>query len=182
MGILSWVVMGLVVGVLAKVIMPGKDPGGVIITPGPIEDYVPIERSPKGVPIVQWEKDGVEEAGLVKIDLLGNRSLGVIRDAIRNLKANGEILDETRWEPEDDPATLLQRLDSAELEHALAEHADTRAALSDGESLLDAIEGEEGADVEGQEHGDLGVGREQQFLFENEQIAVQFRHLLFDGL
>jgi len=32
MGILSWVVMGLVVGVLAKVIMPGKDPGGVIIT------------------------------------------------------------------------------------------------------------------------------------------------------
>lgn len=32
MGILSWVIMGLVVGALAKVIMPGKDPGGVIIT------------------------------------------------------------------------------------------------------------------------------------------------------
>ena len=32
MGILSWVILGLVVGVIAKVIMPGKDPGGFIIT------------------------------------------------------------------------------------------------------------------------------------------------------
>ncbi len=32
MGILSWIVMGLIVGVLAKFIMPGKDPGGLIIT------------------------------------------------------------------------------------------------------------------------------------------------------
>ena len=34
MGIISWVVLGLVVGVLAKVIMPGKDPGGIFITVG----------------------------------------------------------------------------------------------------------------------------------------------------
>jgi uncharacterized membrane protein YeaQ/YmgE (transglycosylase-associated protein family) len=32
MGILSWIVMGLIVGALAKFIMPGKDPGGIIIT------------------------------------------------------------------------------------------------------------------------------------------------------
>lgn len=32
MGILSWIVLGLIVGVLAKWIMPGKDPGGFIIT------------------------------------------------------------------------------------------------------------------------------------------------------
>ena len=32
MGILSWVILGLIVGVIAKVIMPGKDPGGFIIT------------------------------------------------------------------------------------------------------------------------------------------------------
>ena len=32
MGILSWIVLGLVVGVLAKVIMPGKDPGGMVMT------------------------------------------------------------------------------------------------------------------------------------------------------
>jgi uncharacterized membrane protein YeaQ/YmgE (transglycosylase-associated protein family) len=32
MGILSWVVLGLVVGVLAKWLMPGNDPGGLIVT------------------------------------------------------------------------------------------------------------------------------------------------------
>jgi uncharacterized membrane protein YeaQ/YmgE (transglycosylase-associated protein family) len=32
MGILVWVVLGLVVGIIAKLIMPGKDPGGFIIT------------------------------------------------------------------------------------------------------------------------------------------------------
>ena len=32
MGVLSWIIMGLVVGILAKIIMPGKDPGGLIVT------------------------------------------------------------------------------------------------------------------------------------------------------
>ena len=32
MGILSWIVMGLIVGILAKFIMPGRDPGGCIVT------------------------------------------------------------------------------------------------------------------------------------------------------
>ncbi|MDD2603797.1 MAG: GlsB/YeaQ/YmgE family stress response membrane protein [Desulfobacteraceae bacterium] len=32
MGILSWIVMGLIVGWLAKKIMPGQDPGGLIVT------------------------------------------------------------------------------------------------------------------------------------------------------
>jgi len=32
MGILSWIIMGLIVGVLAKFILPVDDPGGIIIT------------------------------------------------------------------------------------------------------------------------------------------------------
>jgi uncharacterized membrane protein YeaQ/YmgE (transglycosylase-associated protein family) len=32
MGILSWLILGLIVGALAKLIMPGKDPGGIIVT------------------------------------------------------------------------------------------------------------------------------------------------------
>jgi len=80
-------------------------PGGVVITPAPIDTYVPVEQAPKGVPIIQWEKDATEEAGLVKIDLLGNRSLGVIRDTVQNLRANNMPFDELRWEPEDDFAT-----------------------------------------------------------------------------
>ncbi len=80
-------------------------PGGVIITPEPLARYVPIEQAAKGVPIIQWEKDGAETAGLVKIDLLGNRSLGVIRDAVANVRANGAHFSEVDWHPEDDEAT-----------------------------------------------------------------------------
>ncbi len=80
-------------------------PGGVVIAPDPLNGYVPMENAPKGVPLIQWDKDGAENAGLVKIDLLGNRSLGVIRDAVANVKANGIDFDEGRWEPEDDPVT-----------------------------------------------------------------------------
>ena len=32
MGIISWIIMGLIVGALAKWIMPGRDPGGFIVT------------------------------------------------------------------------------------------------------------------------------------------------------
>jgi uncharacterized membrane protein YeaQ/YmgE (transglycosylase-associated protein family) len=32
MGILSWILFGLVIGVIAKLLMPGRDPGGFIVT------------------------------------------------------------------------------------------------------------------------------------------------------
>jgi uncharacterized membrane protein YeaQ/YmgE (transglycosylase-associated protein family) len=32
MGILSWILFGLVIGILAKLLMPGRDPGGFIVT------------------------------------------------------------------------------------------------------------------------------------------------------
>jgi DNA-directed DNA polymerase III PolC len=88
-------------------------PGGVVITPKPISNYVPVEQASKGVPIIQWEKDGAEEAGLVKIDLLGNRSLGVIRDCIVAVHQGGGHLDEVTWQPEDDAATRMSIADGA---------------------------------------------------------------------
>lgn len=88
-------------------------PGGVVITPEPIDNYVPVERAPKGVPIVQWEKDATEEAGLVKIDILGNRSLGVIRDCIKAVQQSGIDFNEERWQPEDDGPTKLSVAEGA---------------------------------------------------------------------
>ncbi|MBT2471786.1 GlsB/YeaQ/YmgE family stress response membrane protein [Streptomyces sp. ISL-66] len=32
MGIIAWIVIGLLAGIIAKMLMPGKDPGGIIIT------------------------------------------------------------------------------------------------------------------------------------------------------
>jgi len=32
MGIISWIILGLIAGAIAKLILPGKDPGGIIVT------------------------------------------------------------------------------------------------------------------------------------------------------
>ena len=92
----------------------GVHSGGLVLTPRPLASYVPVEDATKGVPVVTWEKDGTEDAGLVKIDLLGNRSLAVIRDALASLRENGSPLDEDAWRPQEDPDTrnLLARGDS----------------------------------------------------------------------
>ncbi len=60
----------------------GTHPGGVVITPGPLTGYTQVQESALGYPVIAWEKDATEEAGLVKIDLLGNRSLAVLRDTL----------------------------------------------------------------------------------------------------
>ncbi len=89
-------------------------PGGVVIVPGALTDVVPLEPAAKQldgapdlvVPVIQFEKDGAEDAGLVKIDLLGNRSLAVIRDAIAMVHVNtGVQLDYTSQQAGNDPAT-----------------------------------------------------------------------------
>jgi DNA polymerase III alpha subunit len=89
-------------------------PGGVVIVPTALTDYVPFEPAVKEldghpdlqVPVIQFEKDGAEDAGLVKIDLLGNRSLAVIRDAIDAVDEHtGHRIDYTSSDPGDDPAT-----------------------------------------------------------------------------
>ena len=89
--------------------------GGIVIVPDEIRRYVPVEMAAKGVPVIQWEKDQTEEAGLVKIDLLGNRSLAVIRDALIAIERNtGRKIDYAAWDPITDPATrrLIQRGDT----------------------------------------------------------------------
>ena len=63
-------------------------PGGVVIVPDEIQKYVPVLKATKGVQIVEWEKDQVEDSGLLKIDILGNRSLSVVRDTIKQVNFN----------------------------------------------------------------------------------------------
>jgi DNA polymerase III alpha subunit len=78
----------------------GTHCGGVIVTPGPITDYTHVQTSPLGYPVIAWEKDATEDAGLVKIDLLGNRSLGVLRDTLALVEAgHGVRLDWESFDP-----------------------------------------------------------------------------------
>jgi error-prone DNA polymerase len=81
--------------------------GGLVVVPDEICRYCPVEISASGLQVLQWEKDSVEDAGLVKIDILGNRSLAVIRDALDLVEKNtGRRIDYAQLNPIDDPQTV----------------------------------------------------------------------------
>jgi error-prone DNA polymerase len=69
--------------------------GGMLITAQPLVDTVPIERAT--MPdrnVVQLDKRDVEDLGLVKMDLLGLRTLSLIKDAVADIEArHGERLE-----------------------------------------------------------------------------------------
>jgi error-prone DNA polymerase len=62
--------------------------GGMLITAQPLVEVVPLERATKeGVVVTQWNKDSVEDAGLIKIDLLCLRTLDLVTEAAELIKA-----------------------------------------------------------------------------------------------
>ena len=62
--------------------------GGIVIGDRPLTDYLPLERATKGIVVTQFEMNAVEAIGLVKIDLLGHRSLSLIADTVVAVKRN----------------------------------------------------------------------------------------------
>lgn len=60
---------------------------GVVIARHPLTDYVPVQLS-EGTLVTQYDKDYVEQLGLLKMDFLGLRTLTVISDAVKNIKEN----------------------------------------------------------------------------------------------
>ncbi|PCJ30840.1 MAG: DNA polymerase III subunit alpha [Gammaproteobacteria bacterium] len=66
----------------------GKHAGGVVIAPKVLTEYTPIYCEQNGASLVaQYDKDDVEEVGLVKFDFLGLKTLTVIDWAVKNVKA-----------------------------------------------------------------------------------------------
>lgn len=82
----------------------GLHPGGVVVAPGSITDFVACGQAAKGPVVTQFDKHGVEALGLVKMDLLGNRALTVLDDCLAILRAGGVEVDLAAL-PEDDAAT-----------------------------------------------------------------------------
>lgn len=60
---------------------------GIVITPEPLEELVPLQRSTEGMGLTtQFDKDALEKVGLLKMDLLGLRTLTVMESCIENVK------------------------------------------------------------------------------------------------
>lgn len=89
--------------------------GGMLITGPRLDEVVPLERATMpGRVVCQWDKDSVEDAGLVKIDLLGLRTLGAVSECLAWIGRQGSEPPEVDSLPLDDPAIygMLQRGDT----------------------------------------------------------------------
>ena len=93
----------------------GQHSGGMVITGAPLAERVPIE--PAAMPgriVVQWDKNALEDAGLVKVDILGLRMLAAISEAVELTKqtsGRAPDLDRLRF---DDPEVyaIITRADT----------------------------------------------------------------------
>ncbi len=74
-------------------------PGGIIILDQPISTIVPKQMSEKGIEVTQYDMNAAEDAGLIKIDLLGQRGLAVIRDVARSQGVDWKTVDPEQDEP-----------------------------------------------------------------------------------
>ena len=84
----------------------GIHAAGVVISRNPLMDYLPIMQKGVDKPIVtQWDMSRVEQCGLLKIDFLGLRNLGVIDQCIKTVKKNYGIDIDVNKIPLDDQKT-----------------------------------------------------------------------------
>lgn len=89
---------------------PGIHAAGVLITPSPLVEHLPLYQSTKGDITTQFDMRMSEELGLLKMDFLGLRTLTVIDKALQLVRETHGTAPAAREIPTDDPATyrLLQ--------------------------------------------------------------------------
>ncbi|MBY9073717.1 DNA polymerase III subunit alpha [Nocardioides sp. WL0053] len=84
-------------------------PCGVLLSDATLLDRTPVEASYAGFPMSQFDKDDVEDLGLLKLDVLGIRMQSAMAHALREIeRVDGEVvdLDDEAQVPFDDPATF----------------------------------------------------------------------------
>ncbi|RAL25532.1 DNA polymerase III subunit alpha [Lujinxingia litoralis] len=85
----------------------GMHAAGIVISETPLWDFVPICRGANGELVTQYAKNEVEEAGLVKFDFLGLKTLTVLQDAVKLINQQRDARGEERFDlnaiPLDDP-------------------------------------------------------------------------------
>ena len=79
-------------------------PCGVVLSRQPMTDLTPTFLSNKGYPTTHFDMDAVEAIGLVKIDILAQGGLAVMRDTQAALAKRGVRVDLEHLEPWEDPA------------------------------------------------------------------------------
>ena len=83
---------------------PKMHPCGVVLSRQPMHELTPTFISAKGYPTTHLDMDAVELLGLVKLDVLAQGGLAVLRDARESLSRRGVTVDFGRLEPWGDPS------------------------------------------------------------------------------
>jgi error-prone DNA polymerase len=83
---------------------PKMHPCGVVISRDAIHSLTPTFTSSKGCATTHFDMDAVEAVGLVKMDILAQGGLSVMRDAVASLRARGVSVDLEGLEPWQDAA------------------------------------------------------------------------------
>lgn len=88
---------------------------GVVISADPLDEHVPVQNANEDGYVTQYDKDNIEELGLLKMDFLGLRTLTVMGDALTLIKQNHGIDIDLNRIPLDDKAAcdILSRGDTA---------------------------------------------------------------------
>ena len=63
--------------------------GGLVISSEPLTCVTPLQMAAKGVAITQFDKDTIEDLGLIKLDLLSLRTLGAVEHAVDMVRGGG---------------------------------------------------------------------------------------------
>ncbi|MFQ5450295.1 MAG: DNA polymerase III subunit alpha [Nitrospinaceae bacterium] len=80
--------------------------GGIVVCPFPITNRIPLQKTPKGFVVTQYDMYPVEDMGLLKIDLLAQKGLAVLADTVRDAEAHyGVRIDFNRIDPVRDTKT-----------------------------------------------------------------------------
>ncbi|HTP80847.1 MAG TPA: DNA polymerase III subunit alpha [Bacteroidota bacterium] len=84
---------------------------GVVIAPGDISDYVPMYKTPQTDLMTQYNMKDLEEAGLLKMDFLGLRTLTVIEDTLEMIRqVEGSAVDlQALPDPDKDTLDMFSR-------------------------------------------------------------------------
>jgi DNA polymerase III subunit alpha len=81
----------------------GVHAAGVVITPEPVDNYVPLYRTNKDEIVTQYDMRVVEKMGLLKMDFLGLRTLTVIDQAVKSIAVQEKQQIDIDTIPLDDP-------------------------------------------------------------------------------
>lgn len=79
---------------------------GVVLSPQPLVETVPIEEGHDNVYLTQWPMQEVEQSGLLKMDFLGLRNLTILEQIIKSIAYTDQIEIDLQSIPLDDPKTF----------------------------------------------------------------------------